>query len=204
MKNFNQPLNVAFIIYNQVEVLDLNGPLDVFVKANVLKPNTYHPYLVAATKDIVQTESNTTHIVPQYSFDDCPKPDIVVVPGANPDIVMTYLKDEQFQQTYIQWIIQQHRQGALLFTVCTGSLLLSTTSLFDGLDITTHFMGLEALQQLCPKANVISGVRFIDQEQVLTTAGITAGIDGALHLVSKQLTDEIGQTIKRLFEYNAS
>ncbi|WP_158962532.1 DJ-1/PfpI family protein [Myroides fluvii] len=204
MKTPNQPLHVAFILYNQVEVLDLNGPLDVFVKANTLKPNTYIPYLVSATKEIVQTENGTTYILPQYSFDDCPKPDIVVVPGANPAIVMAYLKDEKFQQTYVQWIIKQHQQGALLFTVCTGSLLLSTTSLFDGLDITTHFMGLEALQQLCPKANVLSGVRFIDQNHVLTTAGITAGIDGALHLVSKQLTDEIGQTIKRLFEYHVS
>jgi len=197
----NQPLHVAFLIYNQVEVLDLNGPLDVFVKANVLKPNTYIPYLVSANKDLVHTESNTMQILPQYSFADCPKPDILVVPGANPDIVLAYLQDEQFQQTYTVWITKQHQQGTLLFTVCTGSLLLSNTNLFDGLAITTHFLGLDTLQERCPKAHVQRGVRFVDQDQVLTTAGITAGIDGALHLVSKHLDPAISQTIQQLFEY---
>lgn len=204
MTNLTRPIQVAFILYNQVEVLDLNGPLDVFVKANVLKPHTYHPYLVSATLEVVQTEGNTTHILPQYSFDNCPKPDILVVPGANPDIVLAYLQDEQFQQTYTAWILAQHEQGALLFTVCTGSLLLSNTPVFDGLAITTHAMALDALQQFAPKANVIQGVRFIDQEKVLTTAGITAGIDGALHLVRKQLDPAISQTIQQLFEYNVS
>ena len=197
----NQPLHVAFLIYDQVEVLDLNGPLDVFVKANVLKPNTYIPYLVSANKALVNTESNTMQIMPQYSFADCPKPDILVVPGANPDIVLAYLQDEQFQQTYTAWITVQHQQGALLFTVCTGSLLLSNTALFDGLSITTHFLGLDMLQERCPKAQVKRGVRFVDQDRVLTTAGITAGIDGALHLVGKHLDAEISQTIQQLFEY---
>lgn len=197
----NQPLHVAFLIYDQVEVLDLNGPLDVFVKANVLKPNTYVPYLVSASKTLVNTESNIMQIMPQYSFADCPKPDILVVPGTNPDIVLAYLQDEQFQQTYTAWITAQHQQGALLFTVCTGSLLLSNTPLFDGLSITTHFLGLDMLQERCLKAQIKRGVRFVDQGRVLTTAGITAGIDGALHLVSKHLDAAISQTIQQLFEY---
>lgn len=201
MKQTNHPLNVAFIIFDQVEVLDLNGPLDVFVKANVLHPNAYNHYLVSATKEVVKTESNTTHILPQYSFDDCPTPDIIVLPGANPDIVMNYLQDQNFQNTYTHWIVAQHQQGAMLFTVCTGSLLLSNTAVFDHLEVTTHFMAIEAFTQATPKAKVISGVRYIDQERVLTTAGITAGIDGALYLVSKQLGEEIGNTIKQLFEY---
>ncbi|MDM1528085.1 DJ-1/PfpI family protein [Myroides odoratimimus] len=201
MTTTNRPLNVAFIIFDQVEVLDLNGPLDVFVKANVLKPNSYNHYLVSTTKEVVKTEANTTQILPQYSFEDCPTPDVIVLPGANPDIVMNYLQDEYFQNTYTSWIVNQHQQGALLFTVCTGSLLLSNTELFNGLEITTHFMGIEALAQALPKAIVRTGVRYIDQERVLTTAGITAGIDGALYLVSKQLGEDIGQTIKQLFEY---
>ncbi len=203
MTTTNRPLNVAFIIFDQVEVLDLNGPLDVFVKANVLKPNSYNHYLVSVTKEVVKTEANTTQIVPQYSFEDCPTPDIIVLPGANPDIVMNYLQDEYFQNTYTSWIINQHQQGALLFTVCTGSLLMSNTDVFDGLEITTHFMALEALKQATPKAKVITGVRYVDQDTVLTTAGITAGIDGALYLVSKQLGEEMGQTIAQLFEYKS-
>ncbi|MDR0229380.1 MAG: DJ-1/PfpI family protein [Flavobacteriaceae bacterium] len=201
MTTTNRPLNVAFIIFNQVEVLDLNGPLDVFVKANVLHPNSYNHYLVSATKDIVQTESNTTQIVPKYSFADCPTPDIIVLPGANPDIVFNYLQDQSFQNTYTKWIVEQHQQGALLFTVCTGSLLLSNTNLFDNLEITTHFMATDALQQAVPTATVKTGVRYVDQNNVLTTAGITAGIDGAIYLVSKQLGLEVGQTIAQLFEY---
>lgn len=202
MTTVNQPLNVAFLIFNQVEVLDLNGPLDVFVKANVLKPNTYNPYLVSATKEIVVTESNTTHILPQYTLQECPIPDIIVLPGANPDIVMNYLQDEHFQKTYTKWIIEHHQNGAMLFTVCTGSLLLSNTQLFDHLEITTHFMAVETLQQAIPTAKVLTNVRYVDQGNILTTAGITAGIDGALYLVGLHLSTEISQTIRELFEYN--
>lgn len=194
-------LNVAFIIFNEVESLDLNGPLDVFVKANTILPNSYHNYLVSATSDIIITEGGTTSIVPSYTLNTCPKPDIIVLPGANPDIVLKYLDDEAFQNSYINWIKKQYENGALLFTICTGCLLLSKTNILNGRNVTTHFMAQDLLQKYVPKCSVQKNIRYVDENNLLTTAGITAGIDAAIYLVKKQLGQEIGETITKIFEY---
>ena len=128
----NKPKNVAFLIYDGVEVLDLNGPLDVFIKANTLSPGSYNYYLVSDTKATIKTEVDADSIQLKYTFDDCPTPDIIVVPGANPDIVMHYLTNTNCIDNHIAWIVKNHTTGALLFTICTGSLLVSNTSLFKG------------------------------------------------------------------------
>ncbi|WP_010249699.1 DJ-1/PfpI family protein [Myroides injenensis] len=201
MSQQTKELNVAFLIFNEVESLDLNGPLDVFVKANIILPNSYHNYLVSATSDIVITEGGTTFIAPQYTLDNCPKPNIIVLPGANPDIVLKYLDDEVFQNSYINWIKKHYEDGALLFTICTGCLLLGKTNILNGHNVTTHFMAQDLLQKYVPMCNVQKNTRYVDENKLLTTAGITAGIDAAIYLVKKQLGEEIGETITKIFEY---
>jgi len=194
-------MNVAFLVYNQVEVLDLNGPLDVFVKANVILPGSYHCYTVGKTREAVYTEANTMAIVPGYDLQTCPKPDMIVIPGANPDQVMQYLQDDDFQNTVLNWVKDQCHNGAVIFTVCTGSMLLSKTGILDHYDITTHSMLLDALEQHNIKSNIKRGVRYVDQEQLITTAGITAGIDAALYLIGKHHGQKAVDTIVKLFEY---
>ncbi|MDR6525701.1 transcriptional regulator GlxA family with amidase domain [Chryseobacterium rhizosphaerae] len=194
-------MNIAFLVYNQVEVLDLNGPLDVFVKANVILPGSYHCYTVGKTRDAVYAEANTMAIVPTYDLQTCPKPDMIVIPGTNPDQVMQYLKDDDFQNTVLNWVKDHCHNGTVIFTVCTGSMLLSETGILDHYDITTHSMLLDALEQHNTESNVKRGVRFVDQEQLITTAGITAGIDAALYLIGKHHGQEAVDTIVQLFEY---
>lgn len=196
-----KPLNVAFVIFNEVEALDLNGPLDVFVKANALKPQSFHNYLVSCNSEPVYTEAKTTTLIPHYTFENCPNPDIVVVPGANPDIVMAYLNDPAFQASYTPWIVKMFQNGSKLFTVCTGSLLLANTPIFNGKKITSHFMVLDLLREMTSEYEVITDVRFVDDGNVITSAGITAGIDAAIHVVSTIVGNDIGATIAKLFEY---
>jgi transcriptional regulator GlxA family with amidase domain len=194
-------MNVAFLVYNQVEVLDLNGPLDVFVKANVILPDSYHCYTVGKTRDAVYAEANTMAIIPTYDLQTCPKPDMIVIPGTNPDQIMQYLKDDDFQNTVLNWVKDHCNNGTVIFTVCTGSMLLSETGILDHYDITTHSMLLDALEQHNTESNVKRGVRFVDQEKLITTAGITAGIDAALYLIGKHHGQEAVDTIVQLFEY---
>ncbi|RXM41269.1 DJ-1/PfpI family protein [Chryseobacterium sp. CH21] len=194
-------MNVAFLIYDQVEALDLNGPLDVFVKANVIHPESYHCFTVGKTKNPVYMEANTMAITPTYDIDTCPQPDMIVVPGANPEHIMKYIQDKDFQKTVLKWIKDNYDAGTIVFTICTGSMLLSGTEILDHHDITTHSMLLDALELHNPNANVIRNVRYVDQEKLITTAGITAGIDGALYLVGKQLGQETMETIIKIFEY---
>lgn len=194
-------MNVAFLIYDQVEALDLNGPLDVFVKANVIHPNSYHCFTVGKTKEQIYMEANTMTVIPTYDIHTCPKPDMIVVPGANPEHIMKYIQDKDFQDTVLEWIKTHYDAGTTVFTICTGSMLLSGTGILANHDITTHSMLLDALEQHNPDANIIRNVRYVDQEQLVTTAGITAGIDAALYLVGKHLGKEIMDSIINIFEY---
>ncbi|WP_454046120.1 DJ-1/PfpI family protein [Chryseobacterium sp. Marseille-Q8038] len=196
-----ETMNVAFLIYDQVEALDLNGPLDVFVKANVICPDSYHCFTVGKTKEAILMEANTMAVVPTYDINTCPKPDMIVVPGANPEYIMKYIQDRDFQETILKWIKTHYDAGTVVFTVCTGSMLLSGTGILDGHHITTHSMLLDALEQCNPEANVIRNVRYIDQGQLITTAGITAGIDAALYLIGKHLGQETADTVIKIFEY---
>ncbi|PWN69531.1 DJ-1/PfpI family protein [Chryseobacterium phosphatilyticum] len=196
-----KPMNVAFLVYNQVEVLDLNGPLDVFVKANVLYPGSYNCYTVGITLDPVCTEANTMAIVPTYDIESSPRPDMIVIPGANPDQVMHYLHDDDFQNTVLKWVKDHANNGTVIFTVCTGSMLLSETGILDNYDITTHSMLLDALEKNNPKSKIQREVRYVDQEKLITTAGITAGIDAALYLIGKYQGQQAVDRIVELFEY---
>lgn len=194
-------LNIAFLVYDQVEMLDLNGPLDVFVKANVIRPGSYNNYTVGKTRDAVCAEANTMTIIPVYDIYTCPEPDMIVVPGANPEQIMKLLQNEEFQGTALQWMKDQFRKGTEIFTVCTGSMLLSNTGILANYDITTHSMLLDTLEQYNPESNVKRGVRYVDQGKLITTAGITAGIDAALYVIGKHYGQEIVETIVELFEY---
>ncbi|CAI8873270.1 DJ-1/PfpI family protein [Chryseobacterium sp. IT-36CA2] len=194
-------MNVAFLIYDQVEALDLNGPLDVFVKANVIHPNSYHCFTVGKIKEPVYMEANTMAIIPTYDIHTCPKPDMIVVPGANPEHIMKYIQDKDFQGTVLKWIKDNYDLGTVVFTVCTGSMLLTGTGILANHKITTHSMLLDTLEQHNLEANVIRNVRYVDQEQLITTAGITAGIDAALYLIGKHLGQETVDTIVEIFEY---
>jgi len=197
----SKTMNVAFLVYDQVEVLDLNGPLDVFVKANVIQPDSYCCFTVGKTKETVYTEANTMAVIPTYDLQTCPKPDMIVIPGANPDHIMKYIQDKDFQGTVLKWIKNHYDAGTVVFTVCTGSMLLSGTGILAGHDITTNSMLLDALEQSNPEANVLRNVRYVDQEQLITTAGITAGIDAALYFIGKHLGQETVDTIVKIFEY---
>lgn len=197
----NRKMNVAFLIYDQVEALDLNGPLDVFIKADLISAGSYHCYTVGKTKEAVLMEANTMSITPTYDVTTAPQPDMIVIPGANPDRVMECLQDDDFQSTVMQWIKDHYHNGTTVFTVCTGSMHLSKTGILDHHEITTHSMLLDTLEQYNPKSIVKREVRFVDQGQLITTAGITAGIDAALYLVEKHHGKELADTIVTLFEY---
>ncbi|MNE04828.1 Isonitrile hydratase [compost metagenome] len=197
----NKSMNVAFLIYDQVEALDLNGPLDVFIKANVIAAGSYHCYTVGKTREAVQMEAATMAIIPTHSIQTAPLPDMIVIPGANPDCVMEYLQDNDFQQTLMKWVKNHYDRGTIIFTVCTGSMLLSKTGILDHYAITTHAMLLDALEQHNPKSNVKRAVRFVDQKRLITTAGITAGIDAALYLVEQHYGKELAENIIEIFEY---
>jgi transcriptional regulator GlxA family with amidase domain len=187
--------NVAILIFDDVEVLDFAGPFEVFAATDELRgSNTYHVFTVAGTPSPVRAR-NGLRVLPDFTCASCPAPDLLVVPGGVGTRAL--LGDVEL----INWIRARSRAAELTMSVCTGSLLLARAGLLAGLRATTHHEVLDRLRELAPTTTVLADERFVDNGQILTAAGISAGIDCALHVVERQLGTAAAEATVRYMEY---
>ncbi len=160
---------IAFYLQDGVEVLDFAGPMEVFSYAG------YEVFTVSKDKQPIKSQGILS-VLPDYSIEDAPKADILAFFGGN---AQTAYEDK----SVISWIKKQ-QDVQYHFSVCTGAFLLAESGLLNGKTATTFHNALEGLETY-KKVDVRRDVRFVDNGKVITTAGISAGIDGALHLVAK-------------------
>jgi len=160
---------IAFYLQDRVEVLDFAGPMEVFSYAG------YKVFTVSKTREPIKSQGILT-VVPDYSIEDAPEADILAFFGGNSN---TPTNDKDV----INWVKSQ--EVDYHFSVCTGAFILAESGKLDGLTATTFHTALDGLEKDYPKVDVRRDVRFVDNGKVITTAGISAGIDGALHLVAK-------------------
>ncbi len=188
--------NLAILIFDDVEVLDFAGPFEVFAVTSEL--NNYAPFNVFLVAETQRTYKavNGLQVVPDYEISNCPNPDILVVPGG------VGTRTQMNNQKLITWIQKVSEQAELVMSVCTGARLLAKAGLLDGLEITTHHEAYDELRQLVPTAIVNERKRYIDRGKILTTGGISAGIDGSLYVVDKLLGREIARKTAIYMEYD--
>ena len=158
---------VAVLLFEGVELLDFAGPAEVFIVAD--RGHAFRVITVAASTQPVKTMGGVT-ITPDFRYQDAPRAEVVVVPGGNLQAVGKPGRD---------WVKQAAREAEIVMSVCYGALLLGDIGLLDGLSATTHHWAIEDLKRTAPKCRVIEGKRFVDSGKIITTAGVTAGIDGA-------------------------
>ncbi|MGH2667388.1 DJ-1/PfpI family protein [Flavobacterium sp.] len=198
----HKTINVAILIYPGVEVVDMNGPIDVFMKANRYNKNRYHVFTVAESAGIVQSEEEAVQIKPKFTLKNCPPPDIIVIPGQ----VMPQGSPRPFgngSETLVHWIKNQGQNtGTTIMSVCVGAYILAHTGLLNGKKVTTHWQAIESLQKEYPKLILIKNVRYVADGQFVTTGGVTSGIDGALFLISKIDGPSIAQEVADVMVYN--
>jgi transcriptional regulator GlxA family with amidase domain len=173
-----------------MELLDFAGPGEVFQAAGP----KFKVYTVAASTEPVVSQG-FVKIVPEYSIQDCPKPDLLVIPGGatsatvkNPDV--------------IAWVKRVSGETEVTMSVCTGAFILAKAGLLDGQEATTHWFHLTRLGKAAPNIQVRSKVRFVDSGRIVTTAGVSAGIDGALHVVDRLIGREAAERTAHGMEYN--
>ncbi len=183
---------VAILVYEGVELLDFAGPGEVFSAARASDGSSFKVCTVAKEKQPVRSQG-FVEIVPQYALADCPAADIVVVPGGS-----VPRGDAELQR----WLAERSKQCEIVMSVCNGALLLASAGLLDGLEATTHHGSLASLVQLAPKTKVYTNRRFVDNGRILTSAGVSAGIDGALHVVERLLGKEAALETARYMEYD--
>jgi transcriptional regulator GlxA family with amidase domain len=190
-----QKRNVAILIFDEVEVLDFCGPFEVFgVTGYKDGTEPFNVYTVAEGPGPVIAR-NGLSINPAYTIADCPRPDILVVPGG------LGTRKEMDNPVLCEWIEDCAKEAELTLSVCTGALMLARAGLLEGLSATTHHDGMELLKELAPDATVEEEERFVDNGGIVLSAGISAGIDTSLHVVAKLLGTEQALETARYMEY---
>jgi len=192
--------NVAIVIYQGVEVLDFTGPTQVFASAAQFgakgQEKAFNVYTVAKTKDPIVSH-DFLNVVPNYGIADAPKPDIIVLPGGSSDNV---IKDAE----WMAWVKSSAEGAENVLTVCTGAFIAGKIGLLDGLDTTTWYNAVPGLAREFPNTHVIPGRRYIDSGKIITTAGVSAGIDGSLHYVARTLGRYVADRTAEYMEYKWS
>ena len=186
---------VAIFIFNDVEVLDFAGPFEVFSVTSEL--NNYEPfevYTVAETLTAIKAK-NGLSVNPDRQISDSPQPDILIVPGGWGS------REVLKREIVIDWIQDCAREAELVLSVCTGSLILAKTGLLEGLEATTHHNAFDYLRELAPNTTIREDRRFVDNGKIVTSGGISAGIDMSFYVVAKLLGKEIAEKTAKYMEY---
>ncbi len=172
-------LNVGVYLFPEVELLDFAGPCEVFTTANRLAPEGA-PFSVFSVADRRRPVTSRAGVViqPDYPFADHPPIDVLLVPGGVVDEVM-------HEAAVLGWIAGVSATARLTASVCNGAFLLAAAGLLDGRRVTTHWEDADALRAGFPRLAVEEGPRWVDQGDIVTSAGVSAGIDMSLHLVER-------------------
>ncbi len=192
--------NVAILLFDDVEVLDFAGPFEVFSVTAEL--NAYKPFLVytCAEEERTITTRNGLSIVPAHTLANAPKPDIVIVPGGIGS------KTAMMSDAIIAWLQTAASTAELVISVCTGARILAKAGLLDGLEATTHHEALADIRELAPTARWVEGdwqdTRFVDNGQIITAGGISAGIDASLHVIARLLGRDKARATAEYMEYD--
>jgi transcriptional regulator GlxA family with amidase domain len=183
------PRNVAIFVFQGMELLDFAGPAEVFQAAGP----KFNVYTVAESMEPVVSQK-FVKIVPQYSIQKCPKPDLLIMPGGDTSAPLG-------SPAVIAWVKQVSGEAEVTMSVCTGAFVLAKAGLLDGQPATTNWSQLGRLGKAAPDIQVRSKVRFVDSGKIVTTAGVSAGIDGALHIVDRLLGHTAAAFTARGMEY---
>lgn len=182
--------HVGILVFNYVDALDFAGPYEVFnlttfKDSDVLKLFTSSLKIKPFTVNTVShdgeliTVHNGLKVKPDYSFADAPSFDIIIVPGG-PLKAMNLVEENK---AIISWI--QSYKDKMIASVCTGAFFLAKAGLLDGKKATTNRSALKLLEKRYPTVDVIKDVKYVDEDKIITAAGVSAGLQMALHVVGK-------------------
>jgi putative intracellular protease/amidase len=175
--------NVAVLLFPGVQIIDYSAPYEVFSQARL-----YNIFTVAESFAPVRTSGGegAARVVAKYAFADHPKPDILIIPGGGGSAPGEGgVGDQTGNPVLIRWIQEQARDAKVVLSVCNGAFLLAKAGLLDGQEATTFWGMLDELKAAAPKTRVFNDRRFVDNGKVITTAGLSSGIDGSLYVLSK-------------------
>lgn len=178
---------VTILLFNGAQLIDFAGPWEVFGTAGLLVHTV-------AEKAEPLTAVFGAKIIPDYTFENSPRTHLLLIPGGG--VFQEAIKNPAL----IHWIQTKATEAKVVMSVCTGAFLLQAAGLLEGHTVTTTYGMIDDLSG--PKTKVVYDRRFVESGNLITTAGLSSGIDGALYAVSRLLGSGIAQSVALEMEYN--
>ena len=203
-----RPLQIAILAFDEVEALDLAGPYEVFTTAARMaarmaseagqpppadSPAHWQVLCVGASRQPVRARAGMT-LLPSHELAQCPHPDLLVVPGGVVDAALR-------SPATLAWVRRAAEHAQVTASVCTGAFILAAAGVLHDQTVTTHWEDIADLRQQYPALTVQEGVRWVDQGRLVTSAGISAGIDMSLHLVARLGSLALAERTARQMDY---
>jgi len=189
-------MNIGIYIYDEAEVLDFSGPFEVFTTASRVCDEDIKPFEVFLISEIGNevTARAGYKVISNYSLQNHPKIDILIVVGG----VHTH---ELEKPEVIEWIALQSKKVSMVASVCTGAFLLAKANVLKNHKVTTHWEDIDDLHKMFPELNIVKNLRWVDEGNIITSGGISAGIDMSLHLVSKLHSVSLAEKTAKQMEF---
>ncbi len=187
-------LTIGMLLFEDLEELDLVGPWEVFTMAS-MDMDDVKVVTIAEQAEPVRCAKGL-RLVPDHSFETAPPLDMVLVPGGQGT------NTEVENPVLIDWLRKTGSSCRWITSVCTGALLLQECGFLDGKRATTHWGFIETLRKRAPEVEVLENVRYVNDGNVVTAAGVSAGIDMALWLVGQIWDIERARRTQRFMQYD--
>ena len=189
-------MNIGIYLYDQAEVLDFSGPFEVFSTASRLCPGDepFNVYMISESGKTITARGGYS-INPAYGFHNHPHTDVLIIVGGVHDAEMN-------KRQVIRWIADEAHRASLTASVCTGAFLLAEAGVLTTQEVTTHWQDIPELRQRYPDLTVLENKRWVDTGPVVTSGGISAGIDMSLHLVSRLHSLELAEKTAKQMEFD--
>lgn len=189
-------MNVGIYIYDQAEVLDFSGPFEVFSTASRLyvDGDPFTVFLVSETGHEVSARGNY-RVTPSFGFYNHPAIDVLIVVGGVHGAELSKI-------AVMNWIAAQAKTAKIVASVCTGAFLLAEAKVLTTEQVTTHWEDIPDLREKYPGLTVHESRRWVDEGAIVTSGGISAGIDMSLHLVSKLHSLELAEKTAQQMEFD--
>ncbi|MFN2608418.1 MAG: DJ-1/PfpI family protein [Acidimicrobiales bacterium] len=193
------PGTIAILLFDDVEELDAVGPYEVLgAWARVWPDDGWRTITVGVAGAGPVRGANGLGMTPGSALADAGTMDVLIQPGGNG--TRPLMADE----AYLDWLRRQAAAEQLTTSVCTGSLVLAAAGLLHGRPATTHWASLDQLAAIDPTIDVRPDDRWVDDGDVITSSGVSAGIDMALHLVARLAGDQRARDVRRFIQYDPS
>jgi transcriptional regulator GlxA family with amidase domain len=190
---------VGILIFDDVEVLDFCGPFEVFSVARAAGEHGDESRLFAvvtiAEEDKMITCRGGLLVKPHMTIENASSLDTLVVPGG------MGTRRERHNQRLLDWLVQQDKHTQLTTSVCTGAFLLAERGLLNHHRATTHWNSIEWMRTTYPAIEMVADARVVDEGHIITSAGVSAGIDMSLHVVARLYGIDVAKWTARRMEY---